>query len=1508
MTAVAAMGSVETRDAGARSDFPGESLEALLQKGRLELPFALRVAHALAGALVPLHAARVIHRDIKPAHILVTPEGNAAFIDGLRASSGHGATPDWAYLAPEQTGRMNRSVDERADLYSLGVVLYRMLTGELPFHAADPLEWVHCHIARTPRAPSDVCAAVPPVVSDLVLKLLAKLAEDRYQSAQGLAFDLRECIDRLDAHGTIEPFALAGRDVSERLQIPQRLYGRTSEFAALLAAFDRMAATHKPAWVLVTGYSGIGKTSLVQELHKPIVPLRGNFIAGKFDQQQRDIPYATLTRAFRDLAQQILSESEERIGQWRQQLQHALGVNGQLIVDVIPAVALVIGPQSPVPELAPAEAQNRFRTVFRQFIGVFTRPEHPLVLFLDDLQWADAASLALLKDLVTQPEIHSLLLVGAYRDNEVAPGHPLTATLAEAAQLGADITSVVLGPLAPAHLRDLVADTLRCSPLEATALAELLYEKTGGNPFFAIQFLAALHEERLIMFDARERAWRWDIEKIRAKSFTDNVVELMVGKLRRLPPGTQAALQHLACFGNSAERTLLALGRGISEEQTQADLLEATRAGLLLRLDGAYKFHHDRIQEAAYSLIPDTGRAATHLEIGRRLFAQQQPEETEKRLFDVVNQLNRGVALITDAAERRTLCRLNFLAGRKAKAAIAYAAAANYFAQSAALLPAAAWDVQYDDTLALYLEHGECEYLIGRFAEADQIFDAVLAHARSMTDQSRVYSMRVRLYQLSGKFHDALAAALEGLTLFGVNFPAGDDEVRALFAAEQREIEVNLRGRSVAELIDAPEATDPEVRALLSLLVYSFSCAYQVRPALFPLFVLKAMNVSLRHGNAAESCIAYGGYSRLLVTLLGDIARGFEFSEMSLRLNEKFNDARSKGMLLFLHAAFIRYWHKPMQSCAPLLEQAFAACRDVGNLLYASFSLGQLIWMHLDRGMPLAHVRKLSAQYLDFHRRAHNEPMYHVLRLIEQFASALGGGTRGLTVFDDESFDEAASLAVLTAARFNTGVAYHRILKMMAEYAAGDYAAALASAREGAAVLRQVEALPIEATFRFYHALTLAAQYPEDLSAARDEFETALAAEAQKLALWAQSCPENFEHRYALVVAERARIAGQDLEAMRAYEHAIRSARTHGFIQIEALANEVAARFYRARGFDTSAGAYLRAARDAYARWGADAKVRALDKVLAKVLDQALAADPAQSTQVAAPLPSASAPSSVEQLDALAIAKASQAISGPIVLDQLLDTLMRVVLEHAGAHRACLLLARKERLTPVADASVEHERIDVKTRGDGSPLQASLPTSILAYVRRTRDKVILADATQPGPFAADEHLHLTKPKSVLCLPIVRQAELIGLLYLENTLVTHAFTPDRLAILELLAAQAAISLDNAQLYADLERENSERRRAEEGARQAEEKYRSIFENAVEGIFQTTPAGAFLTANPALARMLGFDTPAELMAKRTDLGSHGQCAWAVPIWSTRATPDWPARISTKSAIKSATRSAI
>ena len=1379
-------------------DDGGEPLDRLLV-APLQVGHFLHLAITIAGTLGKVHRRGLIHKDIKPANILVNRTTGAVKLTGFGIASRltrerPAPTPPefiagtLAYMAPEQTGRMNRSVDSRCDLYALGVSLYQMLTGALPFSASDPMEWVHCHIARQPVPPSERLENVPAPLSAIIMKLLAKTPEERYQTAAGLEGDLRRCLADWDHQGRIDSFPLARNDVPDRLLVPEKLYGRAREVETLLASFDRIVKSGAPELVLVSGYSGIGKSSVVNELHKVLVPPRGLFASGKFDQYKRDIPYSTLAQAFQSLVRPLLGTSDNELRAWRRVFMEALGPNGRLMFDLVPELKLIIGDQPPVPELPPQDSQRRFQLVFRRFIKVFARPEQPLALFLDDLQWLDTATLDLLKELLTGSDLQCLMLIGAYRENEVDAAHPLRQQLQAIEVAGGKVAEVTLTPLSREELGQLIAETLRCELDRAASLAQLVQEKTGGNPFFAIQFISSLAEEGMLIFDHNAMCWSWDLGRIHAKAYTDNVVDFMVGRLARLPPDTQNALQLLACLGNSAEVIKLSIALGWSEDQVHAALRPAVHQELVERPAGAYRFAHDRVQEAAYSLIREELRTEAHLRIGRRLAAHIPPEEQEAAIFDVVNQLNRGVTLITSREERDHLAELNLRAGKRAKASTAYSSALTYLVVGATLLPENSWERRHELTFELELLRAECEFLTGAMVASDERLKGLSSRAENTVERALVACLHIDLYTTVAQSSYAITVGLDYLRHLGIEWSPHptDDDVRC----EYDRIWLQLATRSIEDILELPLMTDPASLATMDVLTKIAPAAFTLMEANFhALAVCWAANLSLERGNSDASCDVYVRLGFIAGDRFGDYKSGSRFGKVGYDLVERWGLKRFQARTYLLFAHFLIPYTRHVKAGRDLLDRGFEVANKIGDLMFVGWYRGlYLIENLLASGDPLSEVQREAERGLAFAQKAQLVHVAYIVQTHLELIRTLRGLTRKFGSFDEEDGD----------ARFarNPNSAFaewlYCVRKVQAHFHAGEYALAIEAATRAqrhtaSGYLYQV------ADLHFYSALSHAAVCDgTDLGGSHF---AALFAHHRQLENWAEQCPENFESRAALVGAEIARIERRDGDAMSLYELAIRSARGSGFVHYEAIAYERASASYRARKFDELADFYLRNARDRYMRWGAVGKVQQLDEIYAHLRDREVT--PAHTSTITAP---------VEHLDLAPVIKVSQAISSEIVLEKLIDTLMRTAIAQAGAVRGLLVSSRSAELRIEAEADTSGETTAVQLRDD-TVTEAALPGSVLRYVLRTQENVILDDASAESPFSADPYIRQQNARSVLCLPLINQTKLIGMLYLENNLAPRVFAPSRIAVLKVLASQAAISLENSRLYGDLQEQTA-----------------------------------------------------------------------------------------------------
>ncbi|WAS94577.1 AAA family ATPase [Nannocystis punicea] len=1355
---------------------PGGEILASLVGRAWELTAFLRVAIGIGIALDRVHDRGITHKDLKPANILVDVRAGAAWLTGfgsaslsLREPQHHGgplSARTLAYVAPEQTGRMNRSIDARSDLYSFGVTLYQLLTGVLPFSATDPAELLHRHLAREPTPPHELVPAIPRPISAIVTKLLAKTPEDRYQSARGVLTDLRRCLAEWEVFGRVEPFRLGAQDVARRLRVPEKLYGRERETDALLQAFDRVATVGAKELVLVTGYPGAGKSSLVNELRRALLPGRALFASGKADESTRAVPYAPFAQGLRTVMRGILAQSEGEVVGWRESLQRALGPNARLIVDLVPELALVIGEQAPVAELGPEEANNRFCAVFRRFLGVFATAERPLVLFLDDLQWADEATLALLEHVVRQDDVKHLLVVGAYRDLEVGAAHPLARALERMTAAGATLREIAVPPLQVQDVEKLFGGALGCSREHVRPLARLVYEKTSGNPFFAIQFVTALYDDALIGVDPASGSWTWDVARIQAQNFTDNVVELMMTRFGGLPSATREALKDLACLGRTAPARTLEVVHG---EHIHAALAEAIRSGLVYQLGGAYSFLHDRVREASYALLAESERAAAHRRIARRLLAGTPGERREEAVFDIVHQYNGGSSLVVEDDERLLLAELNLLAGRRAKASSAYAQALGYLTQASALLPADRWlrcpQLAFPVAQAL----AECEWLSGATDSAEARLTQLASRVTDPIDRAAIVCLQIHLYTTTDRFDQVVPICLDYLRGVGIALRPGpsDEEVRAHYQG----MRARIGERSIESLLDLPRMTDPRRRAVVDVLSLFATPAYFVDKNLYALLIIHIVLLSLEHGSTDGSALAFSLLASVIGPRFAAYRDGFRFGRLSADLVESRGLDRYAARVLMVFAINVIPWTSHLRASHAIIGRARETALEGGDP-YAAYCAGFAVTYLLAAGAPLTEVQREAETALSLARQFGSafatELIGAQLGLIRALRASIGGGEAPAAAEErlfSDPYDSGALLAVFRTVR-ELQACFHR-----ERY---DEAVALAArARERIAVAAQFYE---EAEFHLYSALA---------HAAVGDVERVAAHHAQ-LAAWAEDSPQTFGCQVALVEAELARLQGREPAAEQLYEQAIRRARADGFVQFEAVAHELAGRFWERRGFATIAAAYTREAQGLYDRWGARGKV----ELLARRLRVGRPVVPASETLL-------------ERLDAAAVIRASQALSSEIVLERLIEALMRTTVESAGATRGVLVTLARGELEVAAVATTREEGVAVQLRGAGAPAE-ELPETVIQYVVRTRESVLLDDALQAHPFAGDPYVAERRCRSLLCLPIAKQSQLVAVLQLENTLTPHAFTSERIAVLTLLASQAAISLENARLYAEVGR--------------------------------------------------------------------------------------------------------
>ncbi|MBD2534771.1 AAA family ATPase, partial [Nostoc flagelliforme FACHB-838] len=1486
-------------------DFGGESLEKWMHKRPnifcpMPLSTFLDVAIAVCDILGRIHAANIIHKDINPGNIVFNLDtGVVKIIDFGIATQFNRTNPTFkspyvlegtlAYLSPEQTGRMNRMLDYRTDFYSLGVTFYELLTGQLPFPTQDILELVHCHIAKPPIPVHKLNATIPKPISGIILKLMAKNAEERYQSAWGIKADLERCTEQFTTTGQIAHIQLGLQDVSDQFQIPQKLYGREAEIAALLGAFERVAPrgnvgeAHRPEsgrenpqfqveMMLVAGYAGIGKSALVQELYKPITANRGYFISGKFDQFRRNIPYSAIVDALQKLVQQLLGEPDEQVQQWRSRLLTALGSNGQIIIDVIPEVELIIGRQLPVPEVGATEAQNRFNRVFQQFIRVFCSQEHPLVIFLDDLQWADSATLKLIELMMLDEQTQFLFLIGAYRDNEVNPAHPLALTLERLRKQRAVLQEIILAPLTLLPLSQLIAETLHQNTDTVRSLAELVLHKTEGNPFFVGEFLKMLYGENLLTFDAQQLSWQWNLAEIEAQNITDNVVELLLRQLQKLLEATQQILSIAACVGSEFDLETLAIVCEKSPKAIFQDLLEAVQAGLIQPLSDLdedllvqeYKFLHDRVQQAAYALIDESQKQVVHLQIGGNLLEKTSPEQRSERLFEIIDHLNQGLELVTARSERTEIARLNLMAGQKAKAATAYEAAFKYFTTRLKLLNSESWLSEYDLTLALYSEAAEAAYLQGCFDEMEQLVEVVLARAKTVVDKVQVYDSSIQRYLSQGNLKEAVKIGLEVLKLLGVILPENPSELDVRGGLESTA--ALLAQREIEDLINLPEMTAPEPLAAMSILLNMGSAAFIVSPALWILIVCKTANLSINYGNAIWSPVFYAGYGFVLCGVVQDIELGYKFGQLALTLAERLNTKKGKARALHLFSDHIMQWKVHLKETTPLLVEVYQEGVETGDFEIAGYAAYNVCHHSFFVGESLTQLEQKMATYSKAVARIKRESPSTWIAIVWQTILNLLDRSLNPSRLVGRVYNEEEALSHAIAVKDGTAIQMLYLHKVILFYLFEEYHQAVQTAILARKHFEEVSAIKVLPVFCFYHSLALLSLLLDASISEKVAWLNCVNTNQEKMQKWAEHAPMNYLHEFYLVEAEKARVLGQFLEAEEFYERAIAGAAENEYIQEEALAYELAAKHYLARGRSKIAQTYMKEAHYCYDRWGATAKVKDLEKRYPQLLNTN------RVRQLNSIVTNETIRHPTAVIDLAAVMKAAQALSEIIHLDQLIATLMQAVIEDAGAETGALVLLKDDQLTVVAQCS-SSKQCDLEKFAVAEC--ATIPVSVIHSVERTSETLVFDDAVSESSFSTDPYIQHQQTRSLLCMPILKQNQLIGILYLENNLSTGVFTSDRLQVLKLLMAQAAILLENARLYQQLadyaetlerkvkeqtqalQQEIAERQQTEAALRQSEANYRNLLQTANSVIIRYDPQGRIHYINDYGVKLLGYE---------------------------------------------------
>ncbi|MGK7919363.1 MAG: AAA family ATPase [Trichodesmium sp.] len=1434
-------------------------IEYWQQEPKRTLTNFLKIAMQLADALNYLNQKCIIHKDIKPSNILIHPETQQIELIDFSIST---LLPKeqqqlinpkilegtLAYISPEQTGRMNRGIDYRTDFYSLGVTFFELLTGKLPFESTDPVELIHCHLSQRVEFPNDFLLAVPEVLQRIVLKLMAKNAEDRYQSAWGLKYDLEKCLAQLESTGEIKSFELGERDIGDRFIIPEKLYGREQEVKSLLDAFERVAnppQTPHPTkseatsgfplskgdgrgieqgrgseMILVAGFSGIGKTAVVNEVHKPIVRQRGYFIKGKYDQFNRNIPFSAFVQAFRDLMNNILSESDASLANWQAKILEVVGENGEVIINVIPELEQIIGKQPPVPQLSGNAAQNRFNLLFSKFVCLFATKDHPLVIFLDDLQWGDMASLNLLKVLMGKSEASHLLVLGAYRDNEVFPAHPFMLTLEEIQKQGTTLNTLLLKPLDEININHLVAETLLCSTKIATPLSQLIYQKTGGNPFFTTQFLHGLYQDGWITFDSETRYWQCNLTQVRQLALTDNVVTFMVERLRKLPEQTQNILKLAACIGNRFDLETLAMVCEYSEAEIATDLWGALQEGFVIPESETYKFFqgnqlveknvdrvrvgygflHDRVQQAAYALIPERQKQRTHYHIGQLLLQKIPLEAKEERIFELVNQLNYGTALITEQQEQDELAKLNLIACRKARNSTAYQAGVEYAKTGLALLGEKGWQRQYEISRKFHELGAELASLCGDFPAMEKLIETAMVRIHSLPEQVNIYRIKIQANGYQNQLIEAITVAQQFLEQFDITFPENPSEEEIQQAIV--EVEQLTRDKSIEELTNLPMMIDGEKRAIVQIASSIMATAYILGSPLFPLLVALAVKLSIQSGNIPASVFAYVCYSVVACFMLQDVNTGVKFGQLAFQLLAKFDDKTIKPEVLDVLGGFILHRKSHIKETLPVLKEGYLTALEVGNMEFAGYNINKFCLNSIFCGYPMMSLEREIRNYCNGLIQLNQLTAANYCQNSWQAVLNLLGLAENPTILSGEVLQETEFLEKLLSANDLFGLCYFYLYKLILCYQFEEFAAAQNHALEVKRYLMAGAGTVGEPVFYLYDSLALLVQLSSESEGISEILEQVEQNQIQLQEKWANYAPMNHQHKADLVAAEKCRVLGEKAEAIALYDRAIYGAKENEYLQEEALANELTAKFYLNWGKEKVAASYMQEAYYCYARWEAIAKTKQLEQTYPQLLTPILKNSEVVNnfgegeTKIQS---FTTLTTTTSKLDVASAIQASQALSKEIELEVLISKLMHIVLKNAGADKSILILHNSNNNWEIV-AQCNSSQCNLSS----IPVEENntAPTSIINSVKRTKETILINNLEQDDSFILEPYLNHQKPKSLCCTPILSQNKIIGILYLENSLTSEAFTPERIEILNLLTVQAAISIENARLYQQL----------------------------------------------------------------------------------------------------------
>lgn len=1396
-----------------QEDIAGESLSRHLKQGVLPLKQVLHLLQHLVRTISAVHDEQIVHGDINPYNIIWNPSTDAVrLIDfGISVEAplmdvdqphDH-LTGALAYIAPEQTGRINRALDYRADYYALGATAYHLLVGQPPFVSDNPIELIHRHLAVAPTPLNELSPDIPQTVSDIILKLLAKSPEDRYQNSKGILHDIQYCIEAFERSGKIEEMTVGQQDVSSTFYIPNKLYGRGETLKQLRGIVEK-SVSGATELALISGYAGVGKSSVVQSLRVEVEAQGGRLVAGKFDQMNRDIPYFAFKQACRELIQHVLTRGEDEIELWRERLQTAVGENGQVVTSLVPELEWIIGPQPEILELPANEAQNRFNLIFPRFIQAFGHSEHPLILFLDDLQWAGTPSLNLIENLMGSSQSHHMLLLGAYRDNEVDSHHGLSLTLQSIRHQKSQIHDFKLQPLSLQDIREMLLDVLSRDDESLDQLAALCLEKTLGNPFFLRQLLLTLHKDGWIYFSLEEKCWCWSLEDISRCSIADNVVDLLHRKMHRLNEAAQNMLHLAACMGNRFDLQTVALLADHGLMETYECLRQAVEQGLVIEQRPTqqtssdnvyYRFLHDQVQSAAYHIFGAELCVERALKIGLLLRQRYSEQSSTEDLFNLLNHLNEVMEYLTDDV-RLDLAQLNLQACRKAKQNNAYQLALSYIHVATRTLQEDGWRQYPQLTFDCFKEQAEAEQLCGDIDAAHSCCITLLEHTQTRQDKARICALQTELYANMGQFSEALSTGCDGIRALGIAWPQEPSEVEAEMAQDSAFIQQYLDNHAVSSLLDLPEMTDQDQIILSQLLGLIWGPAINVDLQMSTLAVTRLVSQALQYGNTEMSAFGYANFGSMQTAFFGHYQIGYELGQLAVDLVDKTNNHRLRCKVYTMFAVTNSPWSAPFSDSIRLLRSALSAGMDVGDRIWISYSAFHILKMMKLAGYRLEEIDEEAALMRPIIESMGDPNTLEVLEILERSNSLLRSHEGAHQNWNDDDFDEAAFVSVMTQQQHALCLNYYHTYKMQECLLFNRAVDGLQMSQGAEQTLAATFGWLTIAEFHFMRGLL-----ETRASDGSPESFARIQLDRDKLQQWAEHNPANFRYKEQLLGAEVARLQGNWDSALDLYDAAIDGALEHGFQHHSALANELAAHFWLERNKPKLANFYLQKAHYGYGRWGAEAKVRELEADYPSLTRR-------HEGQTEYGVTEATASTQNGSLDLLSVTKAAQIISEEIVLEHLLEKLMETILTEAGAQNSALLLNMEGQWWLQARGDSDGHIAVLENIPLSDLSQDCLPMSVVSYVRRTLEPLILSEACH-SEFAKDDYIAAKQPTSILCYPIVKRGKAIGLLYLENNLMSGAFTPHRLQVLNILAAQAAISIDNALVYDTLEKRVAER---------------------------------------------------------------------------------------------------